>query len=175
MDDIQVLLYIIIGVFYFISKFMKKKPVPEKPVQRPAQGASDTNAPQRPLTFEELLKEFTQPQPTQQEVVIEEREEEVFIDTRDEGRKNAEPAYKPDYTFSDAESKRNFEQSQRLAAAAKRIEEEGIEQDLTFKPYKMPSRTEQKNEVAADIMEMLRDADGAKKAVILSEIFNRKY
>jgi hypothetical protein len=39
----------------------------------------------------------------------------------------------------------------------------------------MLSRNESKNEVAAEIMEMLQDADGAKKAVILSEIFNRKY
>jgi hypothetical protein len=173
MDDIQVLLYIVIGVFYFISKFMKKKPVPQKPVQKPVGGDSDTNAPQRPLTFEELLKEFTQPQ--QEEKRVEVDEEDEFIDVRDEGRKNAEPAYKPSYTFSDAETKRNFEQSQRLAAASKRIEEEGIEQDMTFKSYKMPSRTEPKNEVAAGVMEMLRDAEGAKKAVILAEIFNRKY
>jgi hypothetical protein len=174
MDDIQVLLYIVIGLFYFISKFIKKKPVPQKSVQKPASGGSDTNAPQRPLTFEELLKEFTQPQQQERRVEVEEDEEE-FIDVRDEGRKNAEPAYKPDYTFSDAETQRNFEQSQRLAAASKRIEEQGIEQDMTFKPYKMPSRSEQKNDVAAGVMEMLRDSDGAKKAVILAEIFNRKY
>jgi cell division protein FtsN len=174
MDDIQVLLYIVIGLFYFIAKFMKKKPVPQKPVQKPATGSADTNAPQKPLTFEELLKEFTQPQQQEKEEEIEE-DEEVFIDTRDEGRKNAEPAYKPDYTFSDAETKRNFEQSQRLVAAAKRIDEEGIEIESTFKPHRMPSRNESKNEVAAEIMEMLQDADGAKKAVILSEIFNRKY
>jgi cell division protein FtsN len=58
MDDIQVLLYIVIGLFYFIAKFMKKKPVPQKPVQKPATGSADTNAPQKPLTFEELLKEM---------------------------------------------------------------------------------------------------------------------
>jgi hypothetical protein len=174
MDDIQVLLYIVIGLFYFISKFIKKKPVPQKPVQKPASSANDTNAPRRPLTFDELLKEFTQPRQEENEIEVEE-EEDVFIDTRDEGSKNAEPTYKPQYSFSDAVTKRNFEESQRLAAASKRIEEAGIEQDTTFKSFKIPSRKEQKNEVADGVMEMLRDVDGAKRAVILAEIFNRKY
>ncbi|WP_255702483.1 hypothetical protein [Fulvivirga ulvae] len=40
-----------------------------------------------------------------------------------------------------------------------------------FKPYE----TEEENSVAGEVLEMLQDEEGARKAIILSEIINRKY
>lgn len=173
MDDIQVLLYIVIGIFYFISKAMKKKPTPPPPVKR--REANDTGgAPQRPMTFEELLKEFTQvPEeevPAKPEVVVAAPSYEAPV------VRNYEEAYVPKYNFADDDAKRIYEESQRMAATTQRLANAKVEEDaLRFKEYQRKTKTEQENPIAASIRQMLQDPNEAKKAVVLAEILNRKY
>ncbi len=175
MDDFQFWLYIIFAVIYFISRGLKKK----KPQ---SQGPAPTNRPQQqtrpqkqPVSFEELLKEFTdgkvddEPQATVQETAererqkIQETESEAEKDIRLEGRNRK---------FADDESKKIYEDSIKRAEQGLSYKREGV-----FKS-KMKRKIEEKetnSAIASDIKTMLNDAEDAKKAVILSEILNRKY
>src|SRR6188768_1303097 len=65
--DEKILIYIIIGIIYFLFNRLKKKNPEEQEVDRPTDQPSDTNNP-RPVSFEELLREITegkQPKPAQ--------------------------------------------------------------------------------------------------------------
>src|SRR5687768_11648192 len=62
--DEKILIYIIIGIIYFLFNRLKKKNPEEQEVERPPDEPSDTNRP-RPVSFEELLREITEgKQPT---------------------------------------------------------------------------------------------------------------
>lgn len=173
MDDIQTWIYIIIGVIYFVIRSFRKK-TPEIPNESPV----DTTNPQRsdserrkPLTFEELLKEFTDPESrqTEEEVVEEVR--------RPEPEKTKEDFAKEGSTrrFSDEESRKVYEESIKQA--------EGFEipydtdEDYHIEKFKaIPhDHDEEEDTVADDIRSMLSQPEDAKRAIILGEIINRKY
>ncbi len=173
MDDIQTWIYIIIGIIYFVIRSLKKKaPDPSE------QGPSQSSGPQRsdserrkPLTFEELLKEFTDPQAG--------RESEEVDDDIEE----AEPEKtKADFAkegsvrrFSDEESRRVYEESIKQA--------EGFDLEYsTDDDYHTEKLTairhdheEEEETFAGEIKEMLSDPEDARKAIILGEILNRRY
>lgn len=176
MDDIQFWLYLVFAVIYFISRSMKKKN-PPKPQSRPQQQASEpAERRNRPVTFEELLQEFTegksqpkeaqQPEPVEATQVVKERkwQEENKPKEFEEGRTRR---------FSDEESRKVYEESIKRAEGA----ELEFKRDEHFQS-KLKSRAKREaegSEVAADVLAMLQDQDQAKRAVVLSEILNRKY
>ncbi|MEM6643400.1 MAG: hypothetical protein AAF616_10505 [Bacteroidota bacterium] len=175
MDDFNFWWYIIAAVIYFITRGKKKKQA--KKNTRPG----STNVPRtqgRPKSFEELLKEITEgrsedvdqeepdaspDEPSRErkpEVQVSRSSEEAI---RNEGRRRS---------FADDESRRVYEESIKMAEGA----------DLEFAPdddyrskrlFKGKEETEDSS-FAAELMDGF-DADEAKRAVIYSEIFNRKY
>ena len=143
--DFGTLIYIILGIIYFIftsANKKKKSALPKTP--RPDEPQAETLGPPpgtRP-SFEELLEEFTTGK------TIEEREEElapVFVQEK-----------KP--MVSESKPLPIFEKHKRM------------KQDLTqFEEF------EEEEEVRSEYAQMFSGLDGAKKAFVASEIFKRKY
>ncbi|MEP0366099.1 MAG: hypothetical protein ABJN36_17935 [Cyclobacteriaceae bacterium] len=173
MDDIQFWLYLGFGLIYFIVRQMKKKKSNEQ--EQSPQDAPAEKPYKKPVTFEELLREFTGE--------TTEEEKEVVLDDYTDLKKeeNREEEVKPyKYTeddhshrrFADDESRKIYENSIKQAEGADLV----FERDNHFKS-KMTRKEQQEADSAfgREILESLQDADQAKKAVVLSEILNRKY
>ncbi|MEQ8245241.1 hypothetical protein [Fulvivirga sp.] len=163
MDDIQIVVYIILILFGIVSKVLKKKKEVPNKTATPATGQRKTNQSsgqgqkKAPMSFEDLLKEFTEepqsaPRPREPEVVDYEE-----FDYKDE-----------------TEIQRIFEES---VAASKKYDEASHRDDrhtgnfTHFEGYSEEDTEEEESEYA----KLLQDDESAKKAIILSEILNRKY
>ncbi len=182
MDDIQTLLYIVIGLIYFLSRSFGKKKKPQNRPQQQSPEQQQQKTGKKPMTFEELLEEFTRDAQGQnkKEEVEEDFEEEVDLPKKQTSYKTieevddeiAEPATR---RFADDESRRIYEESVR---GAKTYEKAGSlfdnQEKSRFAGYAKAEESKQ-NEIAKDVKAMLQDADDAKRAIILSEILNRKY
>ena len=171
MDDIQFWLYAAFAAIYFFTRMFKKKKLPEG-------GAGELEQPSqrsKPVSFEELLKEFTQeekstsrelepvPQKSQAERErVKENPQEYQEQKFEEGRTRR---------FSDEESRRVYEESVKRAEASKLV----FEKEDYFKSSIEREAEEEETSAASDIREMLSDSDSAKRAIILGEILNRKY
>ncbi len=180
MDDIQFWVYLIFGGIYLVSRILKKKggdAVPHKPARRHTSAPSGgTN---KPVSFEELLKEFTEGSATEE--MKEEQPEpvdssEVLRRRQWAPKEESRPSYESEgrtRVFADDESKRVYEESIKNAEGA----DLAFERDDHFKIKLKSKSTEEAPtpELASEITNMLRDSDEAKKAVILGEILNRKY
>jgi len=168
MDDIQFWLYLAFGAIYFITRMFKKK----KSQQSEDEDFSDSQNKPKPVSFEDLLKEFTQeenPQETPKYTI----EEEVPAQ-REIVQEEVKAPYEEGRTrrFSDDESRKIYEESIKRAEGA----DLAFERDVHFKSKTaLEEESEENHEIAQDIREMLNDPDEAKRAVILGEIFNRKY
>lgn len=183
MDDARVWMYIVAGAIFIISRILKQKKndgIPGKPTGGPQNRSS--GRPNKPVSFEELLKEFTegstaseeeeeyrkQPAPVEARQVLEERkwveENRWDDDIRNEGRNRK---------FADDESKRIYEESIKKAEGAKLDFERDEHFQIKLKDRKKEEESE--SELATDIRTMLRNPEDARKAVILGEILNRKY
>ena len=171
MDNIQFWLYILFAVIYFVVRGLRKKTT-DSP-KGPSQPTQSQNRPQRkPVSFEELLKEFTEGReatsaPKQEEEVsyqsLQELREEKKEEEIEEGRTRR---------FSDDESRRVYEESILMAEGA----DLKFERDEHFKSKIQRSAEEESSPgLAGEIKNMLRDQEDVKKAVILGEILNRKY
>ncbi|XOV95083.1 MAG: hypothetical protein ACFHWX_10300 [Bacteroidota bacterium] len=176
MDDIQTWIYIIIGIIYFIVRSLKKKTPnsSEQPMPRSSQPQQSDTQRRKPLTFEELLKEFTNPEAGQDtEEAIEEVEE---VERPERERVREEFATEGSTRrFSDEESKRVYEESIKKAEGFK-IDYSTDEKYHTEKLKAiLHDHEEEESTFADDIKEMFNDPQDAKKAVVLSEILNRKY
>lgn len=171
MEDFKIWVYLAFAAIYLISRAMKKKE-PEKKPRSPLQSAED-ESPRRkaPASFEELLREFTE-EHERQEATEQEREElvrepvstpskQVQEEIRLEGEKRH---------FADDESRAIYERSIQEAEGA----DISYERDEHFK-MKRWEREEEENTIASELKNMLRSPSDAKKAVVLSEILNRRY
>ncbi|MEQ8711521.1 MAG: hypothetical protein RIC80_00800 [Cyclobacteriaceae bacterium] len=181
MDDFQTILYIVVGIIYFLSRALKKKKPPVKP-SRPGQDTED-DTPQttasKPLTFEELLREFTEGKQPEEE----EQRSPIPPPTPEPARRSTSPmTYRQEEDddeilepakrrFSDEDSKRIYEAS--IRSVEKMKEEEFEDTQYHFKQYE--DHRDEETTLGAEVADMLRDADGARKAIILSEILTRKY
>lgn len=163
MDNIQLILYIVFVVGYLIFKALtggKKEP---------SQNADpntdyDTPSPEqkkRPSSFEEILRELTGVgQPEEQQLPPEEEQ------YRKVKRKGKEISERTAETYKESvESAKKFTKLDdtidldNLGIGVKEVEELEEEEMTASKNY----------------LDLLKNPDDAKKAIILSEIINRKY
>ncbi|MDA0194634.1 MAG: hypothetical protein O2887_03955 [Bacteroidetes bacterium] len=156
--DIENIFYVVLAVIYILSKVMKarKKPMLPDTVDE-AESASE-----RPkVTFEDLLKEFGNPEQPQKTEKIPEARQATEIINYDKIR-------------PDNESREIFQKSIDEAAkySGNNEEQEGTRLK-GFKPYQ--NDLDEDNEFVEKIQEMLSSGEGGKKAVVLAEILNRKY
>lgn len=177
MDDFQTILYIVVGIIYFLSRALKKKKPPVQP-SRPAQemeGDAPQSSPPKPLSFEDLLREFTEGKQPEEEpayapepIPVERSKSPMTYRNEEDDDEIFEPAQR---RFSDEDSKRIYEASVRSVETMK--EEQFADTQYHFKQYE--DHRDEETTLGAEVAEMLKDADGARKAVILSEILTRKY
>ena len=174
MDNIQFWIYIAFAVIYFITKTLKKARTPQVPGKTPTSPLETENEPAQPISFEELLQEITgkktlkepkarESQWEKQRSVVENKYDHQ--DFENEGRKRV---------FADDESKRIYEES---IKTAKSTDEDYFEKESVFNKWKKTDATNETSSSAlvAEIKDMLNNSEDARKAIILSEILNRKY
>ncbi len=168
MDDFSFWWYIIAAVIYFLTRGKKKKE--GTPSSRPG---SENNPPtNQPKSFEDLLKEITEgrveevPTIKQEPVVIEPEARKEKENIRLEGERRA---------FADDESRRVYEESIKMAEGAD-IEfapDENFQEPRLFKG-KISESEDDEVSIADEIRDGLNSSE-ARKAVIYSEIINRRY
>lgn len=164
MDDIQTILYIAIGIIYLVARALKRKKPQMPPVdpgeQVPEAEESTERRPQRkrPLSFDELIKEISgqaaEPEP--------------------------EPEPEPDRhrrpLVSDTDAQATYEKS---IDQAKRIRKKGVASHAKMERIRLfqdqDEKVTERNYLAEDIADSLKNNWDIKKAIVINEILTRKY
>lgn len=164
--DLESLIPLLFAAIYIISRILKAKPkqdAPGKPIS-PQQGrqpvATTSQAPQKKtFSFEDILKEF------EKSLATDEYQEEKPLpveEMRYEKPKKTVPVYqKPEPTV--------YETYEGLTYDMLESTEEKTEQFARNEKYAI------KEQFVNDYIQMLRDPNGARNAIVLSEIINKKY
>ncbi|MCR9250254.1 MAG: hypothetical protein NXI20_07505 [bacterium] len=183
MEDFQFIIYLIIGAIYIISRALKGKNKNNQPQQRPPRRPQPTQNKQQsqsqpPKSFEDILAEFGKRMEEQiQPEVIEVQEEKPIV--QQAPKPKVQPAFEEGRTrrFADEESRRIYEESiVRSEGADLKFEaNQKYKTDSLKMGFSAYDKEKEENEFAKEIRESLSDSDSAKKAVILSEILNRRY
>lgn len=166
--DVELILYIIFIVIAILSRVLKARKENNSPTTTSDQGESMDAPPkktEKTLTFEELLREFTGEDTSHRQ----EQKPQPQYTREEEG-------YSYEEEYADDEIRETYSRSVNEAKKLKTIDElvsldEPLERMEHFKQYE----TEEENTVASEVLEMLQEEEGARKAIILSEIINRKY
>jgi len=167
--DLESLLPIVLAVIYILSRFFKSKPN-QKKTQRPPVSTQQRQKPEvtdkrpprkKPFTFEDILKEFeknlsgdefVEEKPKPIEELDYENQKSVTVEA--ESRPTKYESYEgtsyetPEVLKKDRNEKTEFSRSENYTV---------------------------KEEEESEFIKILREPDGAKKAIVLSEIINRKY
>ena len=171
MDNIQIILYVVFLIGYFLFKVLtgKKKPVtrknPEKFDQHPKKELIDEedvyDPTGRPKTFEEILEELAgggQRKAKKAAPVVKQKAEEARQEVKEESV---------------------YDMSTREGEKYTKLDERVDLENMDFKVGEVEELAEQLNEKesvsANDYKAMLSNPDSARKAFVMSEIFNRKY
>ena len=177
MDNIQFWLYVIIAIIALLAQMRKKKGQQDqqeerpRPVRRvgPVVDAEDTEtvAPARPLSFEDLLNEIlvakNPPKPEPQPVSYENYEIE-----------EPEPAVTP--TYYQEYSNKALEKSERMSEKHPTLTSSfDLDKSLVFNEHFKNYAVASEKSTASLFAEELKQHDGLRKAVIFSEILNRKH
>lgn len=185
--DEKIIFYIVLGIVYFIfNALKKKKPENEQGSDHP-QSRPQTNKPQ-PVSFEDLLREITEgkqqeksPEPPVSQQKTEYRQplprpkpQPAYVDYDDdleEEEKNLEKM-----SFDDERSNKAYEDAKRMAFNRPSLEETmKLDQvNTTFGRFKEFDK-KQDGGVLAEYVKDLRDPKGFKKALVLSEVLNRRH
>ncbi|HHP7242352.1 MAG TPA: hypothetical protein ACFCUD_11790 [Cyclobacteriaceae bacterium] len=172
MDNIEILIYLIFGIIYFLSRAFRKK---RTKTPQPTQATEETQREKRPASFEELLEEFTSKK--DQETEEEDQDDEykpVFQETS-EREKDRDEKRRPS-SHEDAESKQVFEDSIKEAKRYFQSDDDSEKSLLKDKSFDdIYHKKKKDNKLAKEIRNSLRDPNGARKAIIYSEILKRRY
>jgi hypothetical protein len=162
MDNIELLLYIIFGVVYFLYKtFGSKKP--DAPRQkRPNTAEQETSERPRAKTFEEVLREISGLDRIEEEMRRQRMAEEAKLKAEQESA-----AY-----LQDLRAK-----TENLKTLDEQVTLQQKDTDRIFKDYKdrVDEASKSRFGLAQTILDDLRDRTEVQKAIIYSEILNRKY
>lgn len=185
MDDFKVWFYLILGAIYLISRLLRKKPDTPSPSETPRAETSvpDFEVPQRDdkpkaLTFDELLREITQSKdqaPAYQPASAPKTDYVDYDDDLKDEEQNLEEVNYEEYYRKEKPSKA-YEEAKTAAFYRPSLEETMKIGDtvVNFSKFRVFEEEEKRNlleEYTAD----LRDPEGLKKAVVLSEILNRRF
>ena len=157
--DFELIIYIVFVLVAILSRALKKK----KPQAPPQTDNQEQSEPQPSLTFEDLLKEFQQkttPKPAEPAYVEE-----------------SKPVERVEYfKGDDSEIQDIFEKSVNQAKNSQGSSDSIKERERpVFEHFEAFDEKVEDNEFAKEIHSMLTSPDSAAKAIILSEIINRKY
>lgn len=184
--DEKIIFYIVLGIVYFIFNALKKKK-PNEPGSDQPQSHPQTNKPQ-PVSFEDLLREITegkQPEklpeqqidkqkPTYRQPLPRPKPQPAYVDYDDDLEEEEKSLEK--VSFDDERSNKAYEEAKQMAFNRPSLEEtmKLSQVNTTFGRF---SEFDKKQEtgVLAEYVKDLRDPKGFKKALILSEVLNRKH
>ena len=184
MDNLQVWLYVIIGLIYLVSRFFKKSTneptdVPEvdpernsrrfeSPVDKPV-----TSTGPKPLSFEELLREITQAK-TQQPAEPPVRQDYVNYD--EEIPAEEKDLEDVNYNYRQDKVAKEFRAAEDPTILRSSIEDtmKLKDNDITFAKFQAFDTQSQSNPLDRYVNDIY-DADSLKKAVVLSEILKTKF
>jgi hypothetical protein len=166
--SIKVILWIIIGIIYLISR-ARKKPQDQAPASRPRPAEAETF--DKPLTFDELLKEIQ----AAKQPKVEPTPEPEFVDYDDDVEEDAKPFERVDYRKED-KIYETYEKAKEEAFHRPSMEETvKLENTIVkfgqFKSYVQDDRPSLASVYAKD----LREPENFRKAFILSEILTRRF
>jgi hypothetical protein len=172
MDNIQFWIWLIVIIVTFIARAKKKKPEGQ-PYQggEVAERQQDT---QKPISFEDLLREI-QGNKAPQPVPIQPKKAE-YVDYDDE-LEDEGVFEKVDYSKRDQDKTfETYEKAKQEAFNRKSLEETMKVEDtiVRFGQFKGYQQDKEVN-VLAEYVKDLQDPAGFKKAFILSEVLNRKF
>jgi hypothetical protein len=171
MDNLQIWIYIIVGILYLIGRASKKT---QNQTSKQSQERPGTSHLPKQLTFEELLKEITEArQPQQAPKPV---QEVVDYDDEIEDEEEAEVLERTDYDYRKEETYKAYEKSKYEAFNRLSYEDTLKLEDTKvefgkFKAFEEKAPPSMAAQVASDFTDM----DKVKRAFIMSEIFNRKY
>jgi len=160
MDDYKVLMYIIFGVIWMISRVMKSR---KKQQAEREQSDEPYEAPTKEVSFEDLLKEFTQGG-NQPEPVVQYEEPTTYDE-------ELEVEQTPTWAGSDEDATSVYERSIREAET---VDMADLGHDHHLKRF-AAFEEEEEDTFLADLSAELQEEDGLKKAVIYKEILDRKH
>lgn len=186
MDNVQFWIYLIIGVIYFLSRVLKKseQQAPEIPQNKPVQGrapqprSTPSELPKQ-MTFEELLREITEGKQVPK-TEPRRQEKEVLIDYDDdlpEEAQSLEEVVMEEKTDWRKERRNEiYEEGKRQAFARPSLEETMSlrDTDVRFGKFKVFETNNQRN-LLREYTKAFQDPEGLKKAIVLSEILQRKF
>jgi hypothetical protein len=180
MDDLELYIYIALAVIYFLSRAFRKKKQVKPPASTQSTSSShdyeDSPKKEKPLIFEDLLKEFTGkkdvPVYEEEEEFIEVEEENTadrkyvkeidqFVDEYDTNHEDNYKSYQDPYP-NKGNLKTLDEQVQIKTAPSKRFDAYKIEKNVNI-------------HTAKRFRKLLKNKDSVKDAIIFKEIFDRKY
>jgi hypothetical protein len=181
--DAQFWIYIIIGLIYFLSRLLKKPEQPPEEMQdnsperrRAAQtGKTETERPKQ-LTFEELLREITEGKKPEKPVFqpAPQRKYESFDDDlKEEGQRLEDVSYNE---VNDAEVFKAYEEAKNQVAQRSSFEESLRLKNtaIDFEKFKAFEQQKKRN-LLDDYIKIIRNPEGLKQAIVMSEILKRKF
>lgn len=182
--DFQFWLYVIIGVIYFLSRVLKKQVPPPgkegdgKVTERvPEQRNTQSTGP-KPMTFEDLLREITEAKQAHRPAYEPESRTETVIDYDDDIADEEQDleTIAPEYTTDDTRSNEVYEEARRQAFMRPSLEETMNVRDteVSFGKFKGFEQEQQRN-LLEEYTKDFQDPEGLKKAIVMSEILNRKF
>lgn len=181
--DEKILVYIVIGIIYFLFNRLKKKSPQDEPNYERPSSESDTEYDRpKPVTFEDLLREITEGKLQKPAEPVAQSKPEyapqaprpVYVDYDDEIE--AEEKSLEKVTFDQERTNEVYENAKKQAFIRPSLEESMNLSDVNtaygkFKEFEI--KTEQN--ILTEYIKDLRDPKGFKKALVLSEVLNRKH
>jgi len=173
MGEIKIIIWIVLGIIYLISRARKKQAPDSTP--KPVEDYSTD----KPVTFEELLKEIQGAKATKQQPqpVLNPVEEYKTVDYDDDLKEEEQPQEKTDYSYKNQDTIYETYERARQEAFLRPSMEETLKLENTivrfgqFKSYEQQARPSLAREYGKD----LRDVTNFRKAFILSEILNKRF
>jgi hypothetical protein len=183
--DLQFWIWLIIVVAAFLARAMKKPPQGEAPEKR-RDPDYEPQTGNKPMTFEELLREIQQaktpPPPVVREPETPKRSYQPAPPAKsyevdyDENLEDEEQDLETIPTYREDRSAEVYEKAKREAFQRKSLEEtmKLEDTDVKFGHFKEYDEAPQKS-VASEILKDFADHESFKKAFIMSEILKRKF
>jgi hypothetical protein len=180
MNDLEIYIYIALAVIYFLSRAFRKKKSSKPPSSRPRTSSQDgyehPTSKEKPLTFEDLLKEFTG---QKEETVSEQGGDLIEVEDNDvikEKYGNEEEIYSNEYEKQEEVQYKSYEEVYASKERLKTLDEQiqlNEPARKRFDEYKIKKKVN--IHTASRFRELLKNKDSLKDAIILKEILDRKY
>jgi len=190
MDNLENYLYLVFAVIYIISRIMKSKPKNAEPARRPSQkpaapvfeSAEPTPAPRKTMSFDDILKEFEKNLsgiPEEKPAPVRESRRQIDFNEKEEAEEVEYQTYEG-VAYEDTSNNNPFNEYKKYQTTA--YEDSNFQHETSY-DLDLDKRLEfLRNEKYAiqqdsrgELIKLLREPGGAKNAIVLGEIINRKY